>query len=115
MLRLVLIGLAAGVFASLFGVGGGLVMVPLLIGLLAYDARVATATSLAAIIFTATAGAAAHGALGNVHWTTAVLVGLPAMAGVWAGVELKSRISTRNLSYAFAGLLVIVAVRLVIG
>lgn len=109
-----MIGLAAGVFASLFGVGGGLVMVPLLIGLLAYDARVATATSLAAIIFTAAAGTAAHGVLGNVHWTTAILVGLPAMAGVYAGVELKRRISSRSLSYAFAALLVAVAVRLVI-
>ena len=52
--------------------------------------------------------------LGNVHWTTALLVGLPAMAGVYAGVELKSRISSRSLSYAFAALLVAVAVRLVI-
>ena len=59
--RLVAIGLASGVFASLFGVGGGIVMVPLLIVLLAYDARAATATSLAAIIITATAGAAPTG------------------------------------------------------
>ena len=65
------IGLASGLLASLFGVGGGIVVVPLLIALLAYDARAATATSLAAIIFTAIAGAAAHGAPGNVHWGTA--------------------------------------------
>ena len=89
-------------------------MVPLLITLLAYDARVATATSLAAIIFTATAGTVAHGVLGNVHWTTAALVGLPAMVGVYAGVELKSRVSSRSLSYGFAVLLLAVAVRLVI-
>lgn len=89
-------------------------MVPLLIVLLDYDARAATATSLGAIIVTASAGAAAHGALGNVHWGTALLVGIPAMAGVTAGVALKERVSTRALTYGFAALLVTVAVRLVL-
>ena len=74
---LVAVGLAAGFFSALFGVGGGLVVVPLLIGLLAYDAKVATATSLAAIIFTATFGTATHGGLGNVDWTMALLIGVP--------------------------------------
>jgi uncharacterized membrane protein YfcA len=97
-------------FASLFGVGGGLVMVPLLIGLLAYDARAATATSLAAIIYTASFAALSHGALGNVEWGTALLVGLPAMAGVALGVAAKRRVSSRVLTYAFAALLVAVAV-----
>lgn len=87
---------------------------PLLIGLLAYDARAATATSLAAIIFTATFGAATHGALGNVHWGTAILVGLPAMAGVGLGVSLKERISTLALTYGFAALLVAVAIRMLL-
>ena len=102
----------AGLFGALFGVGGGIVMVPLLIALLAYDARVATATSLAAIIFTATFGTLAHGALGNVEWGTALLVGIPAMVGVNVGLCVKSRISTTTLTYAFAALLIVVAVDL---
>ena len=110
ILRLSLIGLAAGLFGALFGVGGGIVMVPLLIGLLAYDARVATATSLAAIVFTATFATIAHGALGNVEWGTALLVGIPAMVGVNAGLWIKSRMSTTVLTYAFAVLLLAVAV-----
>lgn len=85
-------------------------MVPLLIALLAYDARAATATSLAAIIFTATFSALSHGALGNVEWGIALLVGLPAMAGVALGVAVKRRISSRVLTHAFAALLVAVAV-----
>ncbi len=108
-------GLAAGLFSALFGVGGGLVVVPLLIGLLAYDAKVATATSLAAIIFTATFGTAAHGALGNVDWTMALLIGLPAMAGVQLGLVLKDRISSTTLTYAFSVLLLAAAVRVAIG
>lgn len=110
MSRLVLIGLAAGLFSSLFGVGGGVVIVPLLIALLAYDARIATATSLAAIVFTATFGTLAHGALGNVDWGTALLVGVPAMGGVNLGLWIKGRISSAALSYAFALLLVAVAI-----
>lgn len=90
-------------------------MVPLLIALLAYDARAATATSLAAIVFTAAAGTATHGVLGNVHWGTALLVGLPAMAGVALGVALKDRISSPALTYGFAALLVAVAVRVLLG
>lgn len=109
---LALVGLAAGLFSALFGVGGGIIMVPLLIALLSYDAKVATATSLAAVIFTAVWGGATHGLLGNVDWAKAALVGLPAMLGVTLGIALKARISSAVLTYAFAGVLVLVAVRM---
>jgi hypothetical protein len=95
-------------------VGGGIVMVPLLIALLAYDARMATATSLAAIVFTATFATIAHGALGNVEWGTALLVGIPAMVGVNLGLAIKQRMSSRALTYAFAVLLVAVAIDMVL-
>jgi len=112
--RLAAIGLAAGLFSALLGVGGGIVVVPLLIALLAYDAKVATATSLAGIIITAAFGVAVHGALGNVEWDDAILIGLPAMVGLLIGLAIKDRISSRALTYAFAVLLVAVAVVLVV-
>jgi len=115
VLNLAVVGLIAGLFSALFGVGGGIVMVPLLIALLGYDAKVATATSLAAVIFTAVWGTAAHGVLGNVDWATAALVGIPATLGVTVGIAVKKRISSKNLTYAFAALMVATAVRLVIG
>ena len=55
-MRLVAIGLAAGVFSAFFGVGGGIVVVPLLILFVGFSEREATATSLAAIVITAAAG-----------------------------------------------------------
>lgn len=113
--RLVAIGLVAGGFSALFGVGGGVVIVPLLILLLGYAADRATATSLAAIVITASVAATAHAALGNVRWNEAVLIGLPAMAGVTAGVALKGRISSRALTIAFAIFLILVAVRIAFG
>lgn len=112
--RLAVIGAAAGLFSALFGVGGGVVAVPLLIALLGHDARSATATSLAAIVLTALWGTLTHGVLGNVEWGAAVLVGLPAMAGVTLGVALKRRIPVAVLTRAFAVLLVAAAVLLVI-
>jgi uncharacterized membrane protein YfcA len=112
--RLAAIGLAAGLFSALLGVGGGIVVVPLLIALLAYDAKVATATSLAGIIITSAFGVAAHGALGNVQWEDAILIGLPAMVGLLIGLAIKDRITSRALTYAFAVLLVAVAVVLVV-
>ncbi len=106
------IGIVGGLFGGLFGVGGGLVVVPLLILFVALDAKVATATSLAAIGLTATFGVIAFTALDHVAWRDAALVGLPAMAGTLAGVALQRRVSSRLLTYLFSGFLVLVAVRL---
>ncbi|MEW6581297.1 MAG: sulfite exporter TauE/SafE family protein [Actinomycetota bacterium] len=112
--RLLLIGAVAGMFSTLFGVGGGIVMVPLLLLLLRYDAKAATATSLAAIVFTSVVGSVAHGAFGNVEWDKAVLLGVPAVAGVLIGQAVNRRVSNRTLTLAFAVFLVAIAVRLVL-
>ncbi len=100
----------AGVFSTLFGVGGGTVMVPLLVLLLRFPTKIATATSLAAIIVTATVGVISHGVLGNVDLPYALLIGTPAIAGLLMGLRLKERMSVNALTYAFAALLVVVAV-----
>ena len=109
---LVGIGLVAGFFSALFGVGGGLVIVPLLMLLVGLDSKPATATSLAAIGFTALFGVVAFSALGEVEWAEAVVVGLPATAGTVAGTWLQQRISSRLLTLLFAAFLVAVAIRL---
>ncbi len=115
LLTTVGIGLIAGFFSALFGVGGGTVMVPLLIAYLALDTRRATATSLAAIPFTAAFGAARYGWSGHVHWGDALLIGAPALIGVLLGISAKARVRVSTLTYAFSVLLVIVGAKLVIG
>ena len=112
--RLVLIGLVAGVFSAVFGVGGGVIVVPLLIVAAAIPIRAATATSLGAILLTAGAGAALYAVRGEVRPAYAALVGLPAMAGALAGTQLQQRISGRVLTLAFAGLLVVIGVWLIV-
>lgn len=113
-LTLALIGTAAGAFSGLFGVGGGTVMVPLLILLVAFGEREATATSLLAIVVIATAGVAAQAAYGNVHVDEALLVGVPAVGGVLAGTWLQQRVPARAVSLLFAALLTVSAVALVV-
>jgi uncharacterized membrane protein YfcA len=110
--RLVLIGLVAGVFGALFGVGGGIIIVPLLILLAAYPERSAMATSLAAIGLIAAEGAIFFALHGDIEPGYAALVGIPATVGVIAGTSLQQRIETRTLTLAFAGVLVAIAVRL---
>lgn len=102
MPRLVLIGLVAGVFSALFGVGGGILIVPLLIVVAAFGVREATATSLGAIGLTALAGAVLYGLRGELEVAHAALVGLPAVAGVLAGTTLQQRIPSGRLAAAFA-------------
>lgn len=109
---LVGIGVAAGFFSALFGVGGGVIVVPLLILLAGYGSRAATGTSLAVIGLTALFGVLAFGVLGKVEWDDAALVGLPAMAGALAGAWLQQRVSSRLLTLLFALFLVAIAVRL---
>jgi uncharacterized membrane protein YfcA len=113
-LKLAVIGTAAGLFSGLFGVGGGSVIVPLLVLWLGYDARTATATSLAAIVFIAAFAAAAQGIYGNVHVLDALLVGVPAVAGVLLGTALHRRMNNRAISLLFAGVLIASAIELVI-
>jgi uncharacterized protein len=108
------IGTAAGLFSGLFGVGGGSVIVPLLVLWLGYQERAATATSLAAIIFIAGFAAATQGLYGNVHVVDAVLVGVPAVAGVLIGTWLAQRVHNRAISLMFAAVLIASAVELVL-
>jgi uncharacterized membrane protein YfcA len=111
-MALVGIGLAAGFLSGVLGVGGGIVIVPLLVTLVAYPPKTAMATSLAAILFTSIAAAASHAQAGNVDWRDAALIGLPATLGAVGGAWLHHRVDQRRLVLAFAFLLVLTAGKL---
>jgi uncharacterized protein len=113
--KLAAIGTVAGVFSGLFGVGGGTVIVPLLILWFGYGERLATGTSLAAIVLIGALGAVAQGGIyGNVHVVTGLLLAIPAAAGVVMGTAIQQRIPQRAVSYLFAALLVAIAIELVL-
>lgn len=108
-MKLVLIGLAAGFFSALFGVGGGIVVVPLLLLLCAFDAREAAATSLAAIGITAVSGVAAYAFRGDVDVAHGALVGVPAAIGAVGATAVQQRLHLRTIELLFAALLVAIA------
>jgi uncharacterized protein len=112
--RLILIGLTAGFFSALFGVGGGIVIVPLLLLVGGWELRSAAATSLAAIGITASAGVITYLAHGQVKPAYAALVGIPAAFGALAGATLQQRLPVRMLSLLFAALLLAIAVRMLL-
>jgi uncharacterized membrane protein YfcA len=111
--RLAVIASAAGAFSGLFGVGGGTIIVPLLVLWMGYGHREATGTSLAAIAVIGALAAAAHALYGNVDFAKALLVAVPAIAGVLAGTALQQRISARAAVAAFVVLLIVSAAVLV--
>ena len=114
-LKLAAIGTLAGIFSGLFGVGGGTVIVPLLIFWFGYGERLATGTSLAAIVLIGLLGAVAQGGIyGNVHVVTGLLLAIPAVVGVVMGTAIQQRIPQRAVSLLFAVLLVSVAIELIL-
>jgi hypothetical protein len=105
-LKLAAIGTLAGIFSGIFGVGGGTVIVPLLIFWFGYGERLATGTSLGAIV--------QGGIYGNVHVGTGLLLSIPAIGGVVIGTAIQQRIPQRAVSLLFAALLIGVAIELIV-
>ena len=114
MARLLVIGLAAGFFSALFGVGGGVIAVPLLLLVAAFPERVAMATSLAAIAVIASVGVIAYGVRGEVIPEAAALVGLPAALGALVGTAVQQHLTGRALGLGFAVLLVALGIVLLV-
>jgi uncharacterized membrane protein YfcA len=107
--RLVAIGVVGGVLSGLLGVGGGIVMVPLLVLWAGYAQRQAHATSLGAIIPISIAGIATYGVAGEVRWWDALALAAGAIVGAPIGAGLLARIDERLLKIIFGTFLVAVA------
>src|SRR5438045_9450729 len=105
-------GVAAGLAGGLFGVGGGILLIPILTGAFRLSQHQAHGTSLAVIGVTALASLVVYGAHGNVAWATAALVGIASVFTARYGARLANRLSKRRLARSFAVFLILVAARL---
>jgi uncharacterized membrane protein YfcA len=112
LLLLVLVGAIGGVFSGALGVGGGIVMVPLLLLLLSFDQRRAVATSLAAIVLSSISGAATYAIAGHTDVIAGVLLGAGGVAGTLLGTRLLKVLPIAVLRWGFIALLVVIAVRM---
>lgn len=112
LFALALIGLVAGFFSGLFGVGGGIILVPLLTLALGFGQRLASGTSLTAILPTAIAGSIGYLLQGEVDWAVAACLAVGAIGGSLLGSWLLQRIPQGVLRWLFIGFQVAMAVRL---
>lgn len=113
--RVAAAGLLAGFTSGLFGVGGGIVVVPALALLAGFPHKLATGTSLTAIVPISLAGAVGYAAAGEVDLASATLLAAGALAGAVLGTRWLRTISGPALQYGFAALMVVTAVRLALG
>ena len=105
-------GALAGIAGGFFGVGGGVVIVPILTGTFKLTQHQAHGTSLAIVGAAAVASLAVYAFHGNVAWVTAAIVGVASMMSARWGARLAGRLSSERLAQAFALFLVLVAIRL---
>jgi uncharacterized membrane protein YfcA len=112
--RLGAIGLAAGLFSGLLGVGGGVVMVPLLVLWAGYGQRNAHAVSLGAIIPISAAGVLAFGLAGEIRYWEALALAAGSIVGAQAGARLLARADERKLKLAFGLFLIVVALTMAV-
>lgn len=112
--RATVVGLVAGFLSGLFGVGGGILIVPALVLVMAMDQRLAHGTSLAAVLPIAVSSTLGYALEDKVDWPVAALLAGAAVLGAVVGTHALQRLPQRTLALAFALLLVVTAVRLLV-
>jgi uncharacterized membrane protein YfcA len=108
------VGLVAGVLSGLLGVGGGVIIVPLLVALVHLSQHQAHATSLAAIVPIGAVGALTYALGGEIDLEVAGLLALGALVGAPAGARIMARIEERPLRIMFGILMIAVGVQLLV-
>jgi uncharacterized protein len=112
--NVVLVGLGAGFLSGVFGVGGGLLVVPALVLVLHFDQRLANGTSLAAILPISAASLITYWSQGNVDWNAALFISVGALGGALLGTKLMRVLPVRVITLAFVVLMLVTAIRLFI-
>ncbi len=109
----VAIGLIAGVMSGYVGVGGGFIMVPLMLAWIGIPMKLASGTSLIAIMILAIPGAIEQGLLGNIDYLVGIVTAVGTVPGAFLGARLTARISERTLRIVFAIFLAVGAILLI--
>ena len=105
VLLLLLVGAIGGFLSGMFGVGGGIIMVPLLVWLVGLDQRHASATSLVAIVPSAVAGAIQYAVAGHLDILAGLLIAAGGIVGSLVGTRLLKTLPLGWLRWLFVGLL----------
>ena len=114
MTKAVLVGIAAGFLSGLFGVGGGVLLVPAMVIVLKLGQKLAHGTSLAAVLPIAMSSLFGYTIEDKVDWPVAALLALGAIGGAVLGTHFLHRLPQRAVGWAFTVVLIATAVRLVV-
>lgn len=107
----VLVGLGAGIFAGLFGKGGGIIIVPALIGIFRYDPKMAAATSLAALqLPVGLPSVIVYAQNGHLHILNAALIAIGIVAGTFLGSKLAVKLPSATFKKVYAAFLLFVSI-----
>ena len=107
------IGFSAGILSGLFGVGGGVIMVPLQRAFLGESLKASITTSLGAIVLISGSGVTQHALADNVLWLPGLLLGLGSLIGGQLGARLLPKLPEIWVQYLFTGLLISLAIYMV--
>ncbi len=110
-----LIGAAAGTVSGLTGLGGGVVLIPLMLAMLGFTQHKAHGTSLAIVAITAVAGAIQYARLGYLDAQLAIELASGSVIGVLVGARLMARVPAKQLRRGFGLLLLLVGVKMLVG
>lgn len=102
-----------GFLASILGIGGGIVHVPMMVYVLGFPAHVAVATSTCILAVSSVAGVVSHGFLGHISWLSGLLIGAGAFAGAQIGVRLAGRLKSQFIMQMVAVLVFCVGTRFI--
>jgi uncharacterized membrane protein YfcA len=105
-------GVGAGLLSGMFGLGGGIIIVPGLMFALGMDQRRAHGTSLGGVFLISLSSFFSYWTHDHIDWPVVLWLSIGSVAGSLIGAELLARLSKRTLTIAFIGILVIAGVRM---
>jgi uncharacterized protein len=113
VLTYVLIGIAAGVLSGMFGIGGGILIVPALVFFAGMPMKTATGTSLGVFLLpVGFLAALSYYRAGQMQWKVSLMVGVGLVLGAWLGAKLNQQVTAATAQRLFAAFLVLVAARM---
>ncbi len=110
---LFVIGLGAGIFAITLGIGGSIILTPLLVGVLHYPIKKAVSVGLFFVVFSSVAGFISRLSIGTIDFESGLVVAVASLIGVTIGIWLKDKITSKNHKIALMGLYIFAIVMLV--
>ncbi len=106
------IGLFLGTLSMLIGVGGSIILVPILVGFLHVDLKKAISAGLFFVVFSSVAGLISHSLSREIDYVSGIIIGLASFIGVYAGIHLKDKVDAVLQKKLLAGFYLLIVIYL---